>query len=121
MIWLFLVPSGASVQQKSLCQVEFGRLNTALRLLDLRGRVFSNCANHAEASGSHCFTVFGCLRCAQRALISHHFLWDSASKTSDCELHASACSSWYYCCSVDRADRVEFRCQCEDAAPGAVA
>ena len=79
---------------KSLCQVEFRRLNSALSLLDLRDKVFSNCANHAaEVSGSKCSKVFVCLLCAQTALISHHFLWDSVSKTSACELHASAYSS----------------------------
>lgn len=28
MIWLFLVPSGNSLRQKSFCQVEFRRLDT---------------------------------------------------------------------------------------------
>lgn len=44
----------------------------------------------------------------QPLFISHHFLWDSVSKTSDCELHASAYSSCHHPCPSGRADRVEF-------------
>lgn len=59
-IWLFLVPSGNSLQQRGFCQVEFWRLNTSLILLDLRYRVLSNCANLTEVSGSKCSRVFLC-------------------------------------------------------------
>lgn len=84
------------------------RLNFRNFLLDMRDRDSSNCAKLTGVSGS---VQSVCLLCAHTAFISHHFLWDSLSKTSHCEVHASASSSCHHPCSAGRADQVELGCQ----------